>query len=105
VSSAWLEEFPLSKDNLEIVAALIAVKIASTFLGKIYFQFSERLTIFYYFYFDRPKETVHLHPFPLSDRSDVSQVQHHGRIARSAGNAEARSGVNGQCCMGNTRFC
>jgi hypothetical protein len=33
VSSAWLEEFPLSKNNLEIVAAFVAVKIAATFLG------------------------------------------------------------------------
>jgi hypothetical protein len=40
VSSAWLEEFyPLSKDNLETMAAFIAVIIASTFLGKIYFLF------------------------------------------------------------------
>jgi hypothetical protein len=39
VSSAWLEEFPLSKNNVEIVAALIAVKIAATFLGNFFHEY------------------------------------------------------------------
>jgi hypothetical protein len=36
ISSAWLEEFQLSKNNLEIMAAFVAVKIASNFLGFLF---------------------------------------------------------------------
>jgi hypothetical protein len=53
------------------------------------------VVIFNHLFVGRPKETVRLHPVALSDRPDVSQVQHRGRIARAAGNAEERAKFDG----------
>jgi hypothetical protein len=96
VGSAWLEEFQLSKNNVEIVAALIAVKIAATFLGIFFLNRDYSCHKLFY----RPKETVHLHTIPLPRRPTVCKMEYSGRIARAAGNAQECSRPDGQRCMG-----